>query len=226
MNRKVKWGVVTFIILIIGVSAVLLMRRTDPKPPITIYRGDTEPLNPNPTLNTKDNPPPTEAGFKWVWHDNHWDKVPIAQTNGKIQHDGPHAPVNTSSVPPQSPLKYISNVPIPEDMPMPDIPLPVDLKNMDWQQWSQKHRTEWLKYVHALDPVIERIGREVETLRANMPPENSPDYAVWRAKSNPKILEYDQLIDEKGRRIHQWDDTREAAFEKYCLARFGKKPYE
>ncbi|MDE0638774.1 MAG: hypothetical protein OXI43_23275 [Candidatus Poribacteria bacterium] len=32
-----------------------------------------------------DEQPPAEQGFKWVWHNDHWDKVPVAQTD-----DAPH----------------------------------------------------------------------------------------------------------------------------------------
>lgn len=35
---------------------------------------------------SKNNPPPTEPGFKWVWHNDHWDKVPIDNPTGPIVH--------------------------------------------------------------------------------------------------------------------------------------------
>lgn len=65
MNRKLYWGLSVFIILIIGVSAFLLMRYTDTETE-TVYI-DVEP--------SKENPPPDEPGYKWVWRHNHWDKV-------------------------------------------------------------------------------------------------------------------------------------------------------
>ena len=48
MRNNMYWGL-GVLILLIGVSAVLLMRTTDTEP-ITIYRGDTEPLKDNPPL--------------------------------------------------------------------------------------------------------------------------------------------------------------------------------
>ncbi len=71
MNRKLYWMLGIFIILIIGVSAFLLMRNTDIKTE-TVYI-DVAP--------SKDNPPPAEPGYKWVWHHNHWDKVKISETD-------------------------------------------------------------------------------------------------------------------------------------------------
>ena len=69
MTRRVYWGLAFLIILLLGVSAVLLMRDTDTEPKIVYI--EVEP--------SKDNPPPVEPGYKWVWHHNHWDKVKIAE---------------------------------------------------------------------------------------------------------------------------------------------------
>ena len=66
MSQKMKWGIATLIVFLLGVSAFLLLRNIDTKPPITVYK-DVEP--------SKDNPPPAEPGYKWVWHHNHWDRV-------------------------------------------------------------------------------------------------------------------------------------------------------
>lgn len=65
MNCKIYWGLAILIILLLGVSAVLLLQKTDTEPR-RAYR-DVAP--------SKDNPPPAEPGYKWVWHHNHWDKV-------------------------------------------------------------------------------------------------------------------------------------------------------
>jgi len=144
-------------------------------------------------------------------------------------HAEPHAvevPVEPPAVAPSEP--YLSDAElaeIPEDMLEPDIPLPADLKNVDletWKQWRDKHQAEWKKYIHALDPAIERLRREVEAF-GNLPPENSPDYAAANAKYNAVMSEYSRLITEQGWRIHDANDARQAAREKYRLARFGKK---
>lgn len=69
MTRRIYWGLATLIILLIGVSAFLLLQNTDTEPK-RVYI-DVEP--------SMDKPPPAEQGYKWVWHHDHWDKVPIAQ---------------------------------------------------------------------------------------------------------------------------------------------------
>lgn len=65
MRKKMIWRSAILIILLIGVSAVLLMRNIDTEPDIVYI--DIEP--------SKENPPPDEPGYKWVWHHDHWDKV-------------------------------------------------------------------------------------------------------------------------------------------------------
>ena len=77
MKRKIIWGIGVLIIgLVIGVSVVLLMQNRDAEP-IVIYTY-TEP--------SSDNPPAAVPGYKWVWHHNHWDKVPIDNPNQPIEH--------------------------------------------------------------------------------------------------------------------------------------------
>ncbi len=65
MKSRIYWGVATLIVLLIGVSVFLLTQTTDTKV-INVY---------NDVAPSKDNPPPDEPGYKWVWHHNHWDKV-------------------------------------------------------------------------------------------------------------------------------------------------------
>ena len=140
-------------------------------------------------------------------------------------HEVPHEPVAETPPAAVPSLSDAELAAIPENMPKPDIPLPTDLKNMDWKEWSKKHHREWLKYIHALDPAIERISKEIEAF-GNLPPESSPDYAAAKAKWDAKILEQNRLINEQGWRIVDSDAERDEAFEKYYLARFGRKPYE
>lgn len=86
MRKKMIWGLGVLILIIglVGVSVVLLMRNTDTEPP-TVYRGDVEPskeiMDSLRNQSLKNNPPPAEPGYKWVWHHNHWDKVPISAEN-------------------------------------------------------------------------------------------------------------------------------------------------
>ena len=203
MEKQMIWGLAT-LLLLLGIAAVFLFidKDTTTEPEMALGQ-QTKDL-----LEQGVKPPPAET-----------DRQPPPEESPQER----HAPEETTPVTPQAPPKYIPDTPIPEDMPMPDIPLPADLKNMDWKQWSQKHMAEWKKYIHALDPAIERIGRETETLWANMPPESSPDYVAAKAKWNATMLEQNQLINEQGWRIHQADASGEAAFDKYKLARFGKK---
>ena len=77
MTRRIYWGLAILIVLLMGVSAVLLLRTTDTEPK-TVFK-DVEPSM---------KPPPAEPGFKWVWHNNHWDKVSVAQ--GEALNGVPH----------------------------------------------------------------------------------------------------------------------------------------
>ena len=203
MEKKMKWGLAT-LILLLGIAAVFLFidKDTTTEPEMALGQ-QTKDL-----LEQGVKPPPAET-----------DRQPPPEESPQER----HAPEETTPVTPQAPPKYIPDTPIPEDMPMPDIPLPADLKNMDWKQWSQKHLAEWEKYIHALDPAIERIGRETETLRANMPPESSPDYVAAKAKWNATMLEHNRLVVKKSWRIYEADAARKSASEKHYLARFGKK---
>ena len=98
MNRKVKWGLGAFIILIIVVAAVILIRD---QAKLRQMEADLEAAKQKvEELNSKkqeqpiaDNgPPPAEPGFKWVRHGDHWDKVPIAEPH---QHNPQEVPVTT-----------------------------------------------------------------------------------------------------------------------------------
>lgn len=91
MRKRIIWGLATLIVLLLGVSAFLLLQRTDtvPTEPMPIVK-DIEP--------SKDNPPPAEQGYIWVWHHNHWDKVKIAEVNQPIEHQDGQI-VDTEDVP-------------------------------------------------------------------------------------------------------------------------------
>ena len=136
MTRKMYWGLAILIVLLIGVTAVLLMRTTDTEPKI-VYKGDVEP--------SKDNPPPAEPGFKWVWHHNHWDRVPVVQ-EGEL----PSNPieVSTSDWTP-------AQVQIPKDITDPDV-------KAAWERLEDisKNRHKWgqfspraLELMNELTPV-------------------------------------------------------------------------
>ena len=81
MTRKLYTGLGVLLVLLIGASLVLLKHTTETEQKI-IYR-DVEPSKES--IDTfshqtmKNNPPAAERGYKWVWHHNHWDKVPISE---------------------------------------------------------------------------------------------------------------------------------------------------
>jgi len=69
MKYRIYWGLAILTTLIIGISVIMLTQTTNTEP--TIVYKDTEP--------SKENPPASEPGYKWVWHNNHWDKVKTEQ---------------------------------------------------------------------------------------------------------------------------------------------------
>ncbi|MYF98756.1 hypothetical protein F4212_06410 [Candidatus Poribacteria bacterium] len=85
MRKKMIWGSAILIILLIGVSAVLLMRNTDTEPE-KVYK-DVEPskevMDSLVKRAPKQNKPPRAArdGFKWEWHGDHWHEVPKVDTS-------------------------------------------------------------------------------------------------------------------------------------------------
>ncbi len=90
MRKKMFWGVVTLIILLVGViSFVMLTRTTDTEPPgIVVNDVPEETLdnirkeNNRQILSTQK--PPDEPGFIWEWHGDHWHKMPIAEVEKPV----------------------------------------------------------------------------------------------------------------------------------------------
>ena len=87
MTRKIYWGLAILIVLLIGVSVFLLMQNTDTEPKVIINDVSEEQLDDirkQIHSQIKSTPkPPDEPGFKWVWHQNHWDKVKIDEVVSK-----------------------------------------------------------------------------------------------------------------------------------------------
>lgn len=154
MSKKMIWGGTTLMVLLIGISLFLLMRNTDPKPPIIVYK-DVEP--------SKENPPPAEPGYKWVWHHNHWDKVPIAETGEVVdketkQNLPPIAEVDKPA--PDVPNKKVSTDRVGSDYPLlietenPVIGKPIFLRtidgtgiDIDWESLSPTELAEKIKQI-------------------------------------------------------------------------------
>ena len=90
MTRRAYWGIATLIILLIGISAVLLMRNTDTEPEIVINDVSDEQIakihsqsKPTQKLVKKvDRQPPPGASPHGHWHDDEW-------------HNEPHVPIGS-----------------------------------------------------------------------------------------------------------------------------------
>ena len=79
MKTKMIWGLGILIIgLVIGL--VFIGRQTDTEPEKRFILPSDEVIK----HAQEANKPPRKAkeGYKWVWHHDRWDKVPIAQTQG------------------------------------------------------------------------------------------------------------------------------------------------
>ena len=68
MKKKMYWGIVTLIILILGITAVLLLRDTDTEPEV-IYKTDVEPARKTETPIAEK--PIARPGYKMVQHGDH-----------------------------------------------------------------------------------------------------------------------------------------------------------
>ncbi len=85
MTRRIYWGLVPLIILLIGISAVMLMRNTDTELDINVYK----PLSPEEEEQVERNiqdaiekskTPTARPGYKLVQHGDHYHEVPISET--------------------------------------------------------------------------------------------------------------------------------------------------
>lgn len=109
MTKKLFWGLAVLIILI-SIAGVYFMLQPDPEPIVKYI--DTEP-----------DMPPAEPGFKWVWHHNHWDKVPVAQ--GNALNGAPHEQSSVEMKPKYS--KRLKGPPL----------------NIDWSGGGPKYALDW-----------------------------------------------------------------------------------
>lgn len=140
MSRKIYWGLVILIVLI-GAAVVILLLQPDPE--LEVIYNDVEPA-------WTPQPPPADPGFKWVWHENHWDKVPVAQAG-----EHPPDPIETSS----------------SDWTPPAVKIPADIKDpavaAAWKRLDDisKNRYQWgqfssraLELMDELTPMWEPSG--------------------------------------------------------------------
>ena len=101
MTRKMYWGF-AILILLMGTAAVfIIMHKIAENRELKDQLAEMEKLanQINQREISKNNPPPAEPGFRWVWHNDHWDKVPISNPNGPVvHHHVPIADVSTENV--------------------------------------------------------------------------------------------------------------------------------
>ena len=140
MRTKMIWGLVTLIILLIGVSVFLLLRNTETEPK-TVYI-DVEP--------SKDNPPSTEQGSGY-WHDGEW-------------HDNVHAV--TSKVVEQLPInKVVEQLSINPFL-MKDLPEHLKMP----PEWDNFHYMEAYKDGEAKEKFEKRLKTIIEDVIENYNP--------------------------------------------------------
>ena len=204
--RKYWLPLSVFLVAIAGVGLYLLAIQPPPEP-IVIYK-------------TVEPEKPTEQPKA---------EVPVGDTSqgGHSHADGtwhaePHVPVETPAAPPLS-LSDADLAAIPEDISEPDIRLPADLSDSQaLNRWTETFTAEWQKYVHALDPRMERLSAEMDQMIAELPPENAPDFAAAKAKLLAKKEEHSKLRAEQNARVHKWGAASQA-FGDYVIKRASRK---
>ena len=100
MKRKIIWGLGVLIVLLV-VAGVFLVRPPDTEPEKRFILPSDEVIKQAQEANKpprESNKPPGEAkeGYKWVWHHDHWDEVPIAQSDAlpqRVTSNDPRAPM-------------------------------------------------------------------------------------------------------------------------------------
>lgn len=90
MNRKLSWGLAALIILLVVGSMLWfiddLADHRELEKDLQKARQMTEEHNKAKELADANNPPPDEEGFKWVWRNGRWDKVPIDVPSDPSKH--------------------------------------------------------------------------------------------------------------------------------------------
>ncbi len=156
MNKKLYWGLGVLAVLLIGVSLGLLIRTTNTETK-SIYR-DVEPSQEvvdHMRLQTSEgNPPPAEPGFKWVWHHNHWDKVPIAEApHGQHADETPIHPTESMQTEGKTDLSKYEGKPFREDLDFyRDLFSREELESMlkTQQRTVERYRTEFIPQLEDL----------------------------------------------------------------------------
>ena len=198
---------IPFSVLLIAVACfgVYLFVKQPPKEPIKIYKA-VEPL-----------PKSTQQPKAEV------SAIGDTSQDGHVHTDGDPFDAQLHD----APVEYLSEAELAEileDMPEPDLQLPDDLVDAkELSRFMQKHTVEWQKYIHALNPRIERLSKEIDQMMEELPPENSPDFAAAKAKLRAKQEEHRKLRAEQNARTHQAVASAENLFADYRARRANRK---
>lgn len=77
MRYKLYWGLSFLIFLLISAFVFVMVNQYAENQKLEAELKEAQKLADKivPPKYSKDNPPPEEPGYKWVWHHNHWDRV-------------------------------------------------------------------------------------------------------------------------------------------------------
>ncbi len=109
MTRQLKWAFSVLVIVIVGFAALQIYLHIDRKNfDKNLNSGPKVKHEPPTTPNIifSDEKPADVPGFKWVRHNDHWDKVPIDSPNEPIE----HPPVQNAEVPNENPQQKFEPV--------------------------------------------------------------------------------------------------------------------
>ena len=97
MDRKMYWGIAALMIILIAAGGFIYYQWSGVQQLKEQLAQDKKMLEKNDNVqhaaSKADEKPPDEPGYKWVRHNDHWDKVPITGADQKP--DPAHQPVTT-----------------------------------------------------------------------------------------------------------------------------------
>ena len=197
MIRKMYWGF-AILILLIGIAAVFIIQHEisenrELKDKLAELEALANQINQRKI--SKNNPPPAEPGFKWVWHNDHWDKVPISNPNGPIAHHHvPIADVTTQNVQTSKENgQYLDgNKPIDEDF------YRAYIKKYSRERLEAMIKSDQRFNEHLRAEIIPKLeeGRQLYLNRLEVHPNMEP-YRKGLARYETQIQEHEAIIGRK-----------------------------
>ena len=176
-------GIVTLIILLLGVTAVLLLRDTDTEPEV-IYKTDVEPARKTETPITEK--PTARPGYKIVKHDDHWHEVPIdASDEWQEGTPEPNVPKEQSK---QAPKTFTGKLTFHAELLKTNPVKALRLQAEERGHWSAK----WIPPFPADDHEASELASVVYTIVYNRHAslEESPEQDILAERSMCLIREY------------------------------------